>query len=289
MTIGSMTIPALLTGLLDNANVFPPGLAPVESAVGLHLLMGQSTHSWMCGRLLVPSGSLAAVAEVIDHLGYHGTAIRTAVVGDTDPATVGQRIQAFSHTQILVDQVELRIVESPASTYEQLGLGSDNEQVVALEVPVIGRTQNEIASDVARVAELRALRPLVMAKVRCGGVQPGMVPSIEELARFIHEATHRQLPFKATAGLHQPFGGLNATGDRFHGFVNVLAAAGIGLASGNASEIAEPLKTVGAEPFATAAFSGEPINPEVRTHGFVGMGTCSMVEPIQALRAAGWI
>src|SRR5690242_11221295 len=42
------------------------------------------------------------------------------------------------------------------------------------------------------------------AKIRTGGVIPDAIPTSETIAEFVHEAAARQIPFKATAGLHHP-------------------------------------------------------------------------------------
>jgi hypothetical protein len=42
-------------------------------------------------------------------------------------------------------------------------------------------------------------------KVRCGGMTPDAVPSVERLAEVLAGCAKRRLPLKATAGLHHPF------------------------------------------------------------------------------------
>ena len=59
------------------------------------------------------------------------------------------------------------------------------------------------------------------AKVRCGGA--AILPSVPALAEFVQACRRLEVPFKATAGLHQPL-----RHDDEHGFLNVLAAAVFG-------------------------------------------------------------
>jgi hypothetical protein len=58
-------------------------------------------------------------------------------------------------------------------------------------------------------------------KIRCGGAR---VPSVEEVAAFVHRCRDEGLTFKATAGLHHAY----PTPGGEHGFLNLLAAAVFG-------------------------------------------------------------
>jgi hypothetical protein len=100
-----------------------------------------------------------------------------------------------------------------------------DERIEAIEVPP-GHDIPESAredtyvelSDSAGIAAVagRGLH----AKVRCGGAS---VPSAGELGRFVRGCRERGVPFKATAGLHQPV----RRGEE-HGFLNLLAAVVFG-------------------------------------------------------------
>ena len=119
------------------------------------------------------------------------------------------------------------------------------------------------------------------AKVRCGG---SALPSVPALAEFVQACRRLEIPFKATAGLHQPLRHGNE-----HGFLNLLAAAVFG-------DEEEALADEDPESFEV---SPESLRWRGRTAGarelsaarelFVSLGSCSAQEPIDGLRALGML
>jgi hypothetical protein len=108
------------------------------------------------------------------------------------------------------------------------------------------------------------------AKIRCGGEH---VPSVDELADFIRGCRERDLPFKATAGLHDAVRQNGA-----HGFLNVLAAA-VFDEDALTEEDAEAFRVTEAE-FRWRDRAAPP------SRGlFVSFGSCSFFEPVEELKA----
>ncbi len=117
------------------------------------------------------------------------------------------------------------------------------------------------------------------AKVRCGG---SVLPSVPALAEFVQACRRLEVPFKATAGLHQPLRHGNE-----HGFLNVLAAAVFG----------DEEEALADEDPGSFAVSPESFRWRERTAGadeiaesrelFVSFGSCSAQEPIDGLQALG--
>lgn len=113
------------------------------------------------------------------------------------------------------------------------------------------------------------------AKVRCGGET---VPSIEELGGFLRASREAGVPFKATAGLHQPL-----AADGSHGFLNLLAACAFADERALAGEVEldeDALRwngrAAGAEELA-----------RVRREQLVAIGSCSFFEPVAELEQLG--
>jgi hypothetical protein len=87
-------------------------------------------------------------------------------------------------------------------------------------------TEAPVTVFVERPASIAALASFELgAKLRCGGLVAEAFPSDAAVAEFIATCREHDVPFKATAGLHQPFRTPDPeTGALQHGFVNLLAA-----------------------------------------------------------------
>jgi hypothetical protein len=95
--------------------------------------------------------------------------------------------------------------------------------------------------DLVPVVE-RLRRSHALARVRCGGPTPDLVPSSRHLAEVLVACAARQLPLKATGGLQHPFRLAASTpGGPKHGFVNLLAAASMAVAGADAEHLVEIL------------------------------------------------
>jgi hypothetical protein len=136
-------------------------------------------------------------------------------------------------------------------------------------------TDNTLIPELAR----RGLR----AKIRTGG---DAVPSVEHVAEFLRACNSARVAFKATAGLHHPI-----RNGAMHGFLNVFVAAAI---IDHADEI---LREEDASAFAftddSASWRGYTISTEqlanTRKNFALSFGSCSFEEPIDDLKALGWL
>ena len=141
------------------------------------------------------------------------------------------------------------------------------------------------------------------AKVRTGGLEPRAFPAAEELASFLFACSERQVPFKATAGLHHPFRSAHGLGEEaagaevvMHGFVNLAVAACL-LHAGviGMREVIEVLEERDAGSFVFEegglAWHGRRVKvPEIREARrsfFRSFGACSFEEPVEGLVEAG--
>jgi hypothetical protein len=139
------------------------------------------------------------------------------------------------------------------------------------------------------------------AKLRTGGVTADAIPSVDGVAAYITGCAERQLPFKATAGLHHPVRGVHrltyapdACFAIMHGFINVFLAAAF--AWHGERQIYPILAETDPSAFRfddrahwrDLALSTEKIADTRRefAHSF---GSCSFDEPIEDLRTLGWL
>jgi hypothetical protein len=117
------------------------------------------------------------------------------------------------------------------------------------------------------------------AKIRCGGER---VPSIDELADFVRGCRERHLPFKATAGLHHA-----VRRDGAHGFLNLLAAA-VFDEEALAEEDADAFR-VEEHAFIWRNRLAGPIEIQLGRELLVAFGSCSFFEPVDELKALGFV
>jgi hypothetical protein len=174
----------------------------------------------------------------------------------------------------------------PASMLAELG-AEDRELTVIVDGSLV--SDPRIAAVESRVLLERDLAPEVYveganldelariglrAKIRCGGER---VPTIDELAEFIGGCRERELPFKATAGLHHAVRQNGA-----HGFLNVLAAAVFD---------EEALAEEDPESFRVTedAFQWRDRSASPDRGLFVSFGSCSFFEPVGELKALGLV
>jgi hypothetical protein len=171
----------------------------------------------------------------------------------------------------------------------------DRDTAAFLEIDLAGSTRKQI-HDISAAIRDRGMRG--GAKLRCGGETRDDFPDVEQVATFIWEASLTSLPFKATAGLHQPIRHHDDTLDVWrHGFVNILMAS----AACDAGEDRPTVEAIIAESDPTAfsisamaaswralSLPGSAIRRS-RHSGFVAFGSCDLVEPLAALNDLGFL
>ncbi|MCH9035313.1 MAG: hypothetical protein IID42_12565 [Planctomycetes bacterium] len=133
-----------------------------------------------------------------------------------------------------------------------------------------------------------------------------MIPSTEQVAFFIHNCREKQVPFKATAGLHHPLrhdsseldqqAGSAGVKTKMHGFLNVFGAAILSQASDlPESTLREILEDESAESFSfddhglrwrDHRASSDQI-ARTRREFAISFGSCSFTEPIEDLQKLG--
>lgn len=245
--------PELLRGLLDDAAIFPPGNVPLARAVTEHAAHLRSPYADAVGPLVVRAADLPHVGDV-----------EVAVVTGLDEAqaavsAAGDRLRAL--------EVGL---PARAEATEVRSLASYGIEVY-VEVPRDDRRT-------AVVAELAATG--LRAKLRTGGLEEDLFPTIPELAAVLAAVVEAGVPFKATAGLHHAVRHTDPlTGFEHHGFLNLLLATARAQAGRSFADVAAALASRDDGAVARAALV---LPPEVR-EAFRSFGTCSIREPLDDL------
>lgn len=268
---------ALLQGLVDDAAVFPPGLAPLPRAVAEHV--ARTAYRPFVGPLLVPATSAADVRDLAGAAHCRvGLIARPGM--PVEPVRVG--VAALAGSAVEVAGVEV-------------GAGADWASLLDLGVPVtveIPRDGFAAALDeVADASHQAKGNPLVQAKFRTGATETWAWPDEEELAGFVIACLERDLPFKLTGGLHHALRADHPgpDGGPQHGLLNVLAAVHLAAQGAPVSVVEGLLAAREPEPLVDVltALPSEGVGRLRRA--FTAYGCCDVLDPLGELATLGLI
>jgi hypothetical protein len=283
---------------VDYAGLFPPASLTVEQAVAGYRENRTTSSGWVSGRFLVRASQLEELASVVTPtMTVDEGPWEIGVVFDTTPAEAASRAAAF-HAEmepaLSVAAAETRITDPSHSGITALvtTIGSINPDVVAfLEV----LRNADVRSQIDRIGSVLGAAGMAGgAKLRCGGVTSDLFPSTADVAAFISAAVDASVPFKATAGLHQPVRHFDAELDVWrHGFINLLIATAAATAGETDEIVHEIVREIDPEAFAISPafakwkdlrFPGSAIR-RMRQRNFIAYGSCDFDEPIESLTA----
>ena len=287
-------IRALMSGMIDYAGLFPPTALDMTSVVRNYSDYISGDDSWALGGLIVPAARLAEFIDVFNEVccEEREKTWLLSVLGSDDPADNATRISGFAQGAVLIDAVEMKA--STPQEAEQLLAGLPDGLIPYVEFPP------------AKVVEMLPLlaRSGARAKIRMGGLTPETIPDCATVAQFLIACADAQVPFKATAGLHHAIRDnysltyeADSSSATMHGFVNVfLAAAQAWIGKEEAAVIAtleedSPKEfhfTEGNICWHKDALTISQIGTMRRDFG-IDFGSCSFEEPIDEVRALGWL
>ncbi|KRB44240.1 hypothetical protein [Terrabacter sp. Root181] len=271
----------LFDRLVDDAAVFPPGLAPLDVAVREHLDRRTGPYAAHIGPLLVPAASAGDLATL----------------AAADPRTAGQPLEVSlvvrpgSPVQPLVDALaSLRDDDRVLVTAAELGWSPDWRQLLVAEVPVVvelglGEEQARGLDDIAAAVDEEHD---VTAKFRTGATPTWPWPDERALGGFLDAVVLHGLPFKLTGGLHHAVRGTHG-GEPMHGLLNVLLATHEALNGAEAHELAGELARQDTEVVVTALSSLPTDDAERVRESFTAFGCCGVLDPLTELRALGLV
>jgi hypothetical protein len=263
----------LFTGLFDDAALFPPGDAPMATAVPAHRHLRAQLGD-LVGPFVVPAARLGELAE---HVG-DGEPVGVSVIAAAgDLPAVAARVDASPG--LVLAAVEVPVATDAATAREAVRV---LDGVLPDGVPAAVEVPRSAASDeVLDVLAGTGHR----AKLRTGGVRAALFPPPAELAATLRACVVRGVALKCTAGLHSAVRHTDpATGFAHHGFLNLLAACDA-LAAGEPAAAAERWLR---QDDAGALVGGWSPDRVTRARAvFTSFGTCSVLEPVDDLIALG--
>jgi hypothetical protein len=282
----SVSVPAWLTGLIDDAAIFPPGNVPLDRAVADHATHRASEYADLVGGFVVSDVKLPDLIALLDGTGRDGpqgdplsvNVVVTGGAGAIEPA-----VRWATRTPLLrlgALECALRDEDDLAHNARRACAALDALEEELADVTVYvepPRVVDEPTPGWFAALDELALRELPL-KLRTGGVTADAFPTPRELATSIAAALDRELPFKCTAGLHHAMRLTDPeTGFGHHGFLNVLAATRVCLDGGDTQAALE-------EYDAKVLLDGLEPDTLARTRSwFTAVGSCSVLEPYDDL------
>lgn len=293
-------VPAYLTGLVDDAAIFPPGNAPLPDAVAAHRGHRGAAYAEMVGPFLVGDQRLG---DLLDELGVDPSAagptpaagpLPVAVVVSGGAGAIDPAVRWATRTGAL----RLRSLEVAVRGDDTGELGHNARRVVTAVDQLLA--SGDLDDDVTVAVELprlhgaepghgwlSALDEVAAAdhrvKFRTGGEQADAFPDARELATVIAAALDRELAFKCTAGLHQALPHRDRdTGFDHHGFLTVLLATRASLDGASVDEVAQVLGLTDPDDVRRRLTdTGDGLARARRW--FTSFGSCSVLEPLESL------
>ncbi len=286
------TIPDAYRALVDDAAVFPPGNAPLDTAMSDHHSHHAAAYGDLVGPFVVTDLALPELIQAT-RAKEASEPLRISVVvtggaGAIEPAVrwAGRADElALAAVELgLRDEEDLpRNARRVTTVVDQLRAAGDlpDDTPVYVEPPrVMG--PEPATSWLTALDEVAALD--LRLKFRTGGVAQDAFPSAMELATYLDAALDRELKFKCTAGLHHAVRHRDeTTGFEHHGFLNVLAATRAALDGSGVADVATVLDT--ADPQAVRGLVDEAGADGLVSarRWFTSFGSCSILEPLEDL------
>jgi hypothetical protein len=266
----------VFAGFFDDAALFPPGDAPMSSAVpahrGLRVQLGD-----LVGPFVVPAARLDELAaHVGDREGFGVSLIASAA----DLPAAAARV--VGDPRLRLAAVEVPVVADAAAAAGAVRVLDDVLPAgtpAAVELP-----RTAARDDILDVLAGTAHR----AKLRTGGLRAELFPDPAELAGTLAACVQRGVALKCTAGLHAAVRHTDpATGFAHHGFLGVLLAVDA-LAAGEPAVVALDRLRESDVGVVVSELRAWPAERWARARAvFTSFGTCSVLEPVDDLVALG--
>ncbi len=297
------TTRALLTEAIDYAGLFPPAALTMSQAVDEFLDIKSGPESWMTDRFVVSAKNFELLENELEvHVDEFegdlevGVALvaPTFTTGGAAQEQVRRILQCTEGDRAVVESVEIRM-----PTGRELGgcLKALKTRTL-LDQDLTTYLEFEWSDSMGEaIAEAASSLDSVGFKARTGGVTADLFPSAEQLAHFIVTMASMDVPFKATAGLHQPLRHFDeGLGVHRHGFLNVLLASALAVTHDlNEAEVQAVLEVedsteieFGDDKVTVLGFGLTLSEIEDSYEFFTGFGSCSLQEPIDGLKSLGY-
>jgi hypothetical protein len=201
--------------IVDDAGLFPPEELDMASALVRHRGDQAISKPVLSQRFVCPAGRFDELHQQLDD----GDRIQVIALEPAAPQARMVSLEADDRTPVVALETSLPVdnqhKEQALEVIDQIAASRPHLDILV-----------EVGLGPALEADLDLLqRHGHAAKVRCGGVRRELFLLPSDLARLVHHAIGREVPFKATAGLHHAIAHHDeCTGFDHFGFLNLLLA-----------------------------------------------------------------
>ncbi len=271
--VASALWPEEWRGLVDDAAIFPPGDAPLPDATAAWSARRGEWYADLVGSFVVTDARLDQVPADVP----------VSVVLTTGAGAVAgvASLAARKGLQLTGLEVTVRDADDPVGNVRRIDAAvraAELEVVTFVEIPGPVTAAWLAAADEVAAGGHRL-------KLRLGHVDHDLIPDAATVAAWIDAALDREIPFKATAGLHRAVRH-DPEGGGAHGFLNVLIATQVLWDGGSVADATDVLdQRVGA----TLAADLSPAAISSSRRWFTSFGSCSVTDPLDDLIALGLI
>lgn len=294
--------------LIDYAGLFPPANLSLESALENYKTYKNSEHAWILGPFVIPIARLQELASLLptwsnkEPLALSVIAQRTNSDADFKEQFLNDMQQLQEFSKQYKDKVKIAMLELPFGsiipTADMLKViaaeANTFEMPVFCEVAFLDDWKKHISETLDVLSRYNHTHPSRLGvKLRTGGIQADLIPSIEKVAFVLAACRDRQLPIKFTAGLHHPIrmyrDEVNA---KMHGFLNIFMAGMLAYTQHlSANELEEILADETPNHFSIQETSlnwkhlqlTTSFIEALRNQAILSFGSCSFDEPIEEL------
>lgn len=315
-----------MKGIIDYAGLFPPAKLSLDEAIHNYTRYKKSSEEWMLARFIIPAVKLKELSPYAGKLFTEDMPFHFSVLG-----SAAETVEDF-HTEIeklceecnrfrskyeglaRTPSAEIKLPkESTASqnadllkqlmdqASEQLRRSSRSPHIIFYENLLsenwkkeIEATMQGMADHNRKAANKASDYSFAGYKLRCGGVEAPLFPSVEQVAFVINKARDYGIPMKGTAGLHHPVRHFaSSVQTKMHGFLNVFGGAMLSHAHDlTQSQLQDILKEEDPDQF---SFSDETFQwkdlsvstrkiSQLRVERLLSYGSCSFDEPREDLQ-----
>lgn len=312
--------------IIDYAGLFPPADLSLDTSIQNYSEYRKSKDSWMLSRFIIPALRLSELEPYREMLFGDGEPFAFSVLGKgTETVSeyydhlknIEQAVEQFHQTQgdrVTTDILEIKLPREAVlandgklltEVFERTAELFGGSSVLPNEIFMEGVFETNWKKEINLILEkLRDYNKKnnhsevkIGFKLRCGGVEAHMFPSVEQIIFTLNEVREKNVALKCTAGLHHPIRHYSdSVKTKMHGFFNVFGGAMLSYAHDLSDEkLAEILKEEDPENFnftdtgfrwKDTEIATEEI-AELRQVALTSFGSCSFDEPREDLRNLG--